>query len=228
MKLASLSFSHEKKKDDFLIPATYFRNRDFEKTNNYSIVEETGDDEVAPPIETTMEPKEGAEQPKAVPKSIELKNLPKRVSGLSLSSLKAKKEHEAIKNPQVSEEDLPIKPFTEEDMQKHWNAYIQKIEKQGKKILASSLHSDVPRLKNSTTIWLEFPNSTMKKEVEREQGPLLDYLKEKLQNYSIEIQISVNEESAKKYAFTPEEKYQKLKEKNPAIEFLRKEFDLDF
>ena len=75
---------------------------------------------------------------------------------------------------------------------------------------------------------MEFPNSTMKKEVEREQGPLLQYLKERLQNHSILLQISVNEESAKKYAFTPEEKYEKLKEKNPAVELLRKEFDLDF
>ena len=68
----------------------------------------------------------------------------------------------------------------------------------------------------------------MKKEVEREQGPLLDYLKQNLANHSITLHITVNEEIVKKYAFTPEEKYQKLKEKNPAIELLRKEFDLDF
>ena len=107
-------------------------------------------------------------------------------------------------------------------------AFIQKLEKKGKKILASNLQADVPKLKDDTTICLEFPNGTMKKEVEREQGPLLLYLKEKLQNHSISIHISVNEESAKKYAFTPEEKYEKLKEKNPAVELLRKEFDLDF
>ena len=68
----------------------------------------------------------------------------------------------------------------------------------------------------------------MKKEIEREQGPLLAYLKDKLQNYSIELEIHVNEEIAKKFAFTPQEKYEKLREKNPAIDLLRKEFDLDF
>ena len=68
----------------------------------------------------------------------------------------------------------------------------------------------------------------MKKEVEREQGPLLQYLKDELKNHLISLKVHVNEESAKKYAFTPEEKYEKLKEKNPAIELLRKEFDLDF
>ena len=230
MKLASLSFSTEKKKDDFIIPATYFRQRDFEKTKEYSITEEVELPQVAEkkePVEQKFE-KGATSQPKPVAKPIELKNRPKRVSGLSLSSLKAKKEHEAIKNPEAIEVNLPQYLFSEEEMQKHWNDYIKKLEKKGKKILASNLQTDVPKLKNDTTICLEFPNGTMKKEVEREQGPLLQYLKENLQNHSIELKISVNEESAKKYAFTPEEKYQKLKEKNPAIELLRKEFDLDF
>ncbi len=35
-----------------------------------------------------------------------------------------------------------------------------------------------------------------------------------------------NEEAVKKFAFTPEEKYQKLREKNPVIDLLRQEFDL--
>jgi DNA polymerase-3 subunit gamma/tau len=67
----------------------------------------------------------------------------------------------------------------------------------------------------------------MKKEIERAQSGLLDYLKEKLNNYSIQLKISVSEEVAKQYAFTPEEKYEKLKSKNPSIELLRSKFDLD-
>jgi len=229
MKLASISFSAEKKKDDFLIPATHFRKRDFEKTKEYSIVEA-----VRPQVAEQHHPVEEETKEKVVPKPqpvakpIELKNPKKRVSGLSLSSLKAKKEHEAVRNPSVPEEKLPNEAFTEKEMQKYWNQYILKMEKKGKKILASNLQTDIPRLRNNTAIWLEFPNSTMKKEVEREQGPLLNFLREKLKNHSIELKISVNEESAKKYAFTPEEKYEKLREKNPAIELLRKEFDLDF
>ena len=34
-------------------------------------------------------------------------------------------------------------------------------------------------VKNDHTIWIELPNSTMKKEVEREQSLMLNYLKEK-------------------------------------------------
>jgi DNA polymerase-3 subunit gamma/tau len=55
----------------------------------------------------------------------------------------------------------------------------------------------------------------------------MTYLKKALNNYSLQLKVTVNEEAARQYAFTPEEKYQKLREKNPAIDLLRKTFDLD-
>ena len=232
MKLASLTFSSEKKKADFIIPATYFRKRDFEKTSEYAIVEDVQPQVAASELQQKASArlkKDVASEPRSSQKPILLSNPAKeRVSGLSLSSLKAKKEHEASKKPSESAQDLPNKPFTEAEMQKHWNNYINMPEIEGKKILASNLQADTPRLKGNDIIWIELPNDTMKKEVEREQGSLLNFLKDKLHNYSVTLTISVNEENAKQYAFTPEEKYEKLKEKNPAIELLRKEFDLDF
>ena len=184
MKLASITMASEKKKNDSIIPATYFRQRDFEKTKEYSITEEVQSEITKPQeVEVQVPKSDVPSETKPAPKPIVLKNLPHRVSGLSLSSLKAKKEHEAIKNPVPAEEDLPHESFSEQELQVHWNDYIQKLEKKGKKILASNLQADVPKLKDDTTICLEFPNGTMKKEVEREQGPLLLYLKEKLQNH---------------------------------------------
>ncbi len=228
MKLASLTYTSEKKKDEFIIPATHFRSNDFQKAPepSYSITETISTKSPPEPPPTTTATEVVEPPKKELGNTITLKNSSKRVSGLSLSSLKAKKEHEAVKNP-VEEKELPTEEFTETDLLTHWNAYIKKLEKQGKKILASNLQTDTPKLEG-TTILLEFPNGTMKKEVEREQGPLLQYLKDELKNHLISLKVHVNEESAKKYAFTPEEKYEKLKEKNPAIELLRKEFDLDF
>jgi DNA polymerase-3 subunit gamma/tau len=52
-------------------------------------------------------------------------------------------------------------------------------------------------------------------------------LRKTLKNYDLHLDITVNEEVAKKYAFTPREKYEKLKEKNPNIELLKKTFGLD-
>ncbi len=160
--------------------------------------------------------------------NIKIKERSKRVSGLSLSSLKAKKEHQLKKiEVIIDEDDLPKENFTEEELLKQWEAYIQKIDRAGKKIMASNLSSDQPKIVDNRNIWIELPNDTMKKEIEREQYELLIFLREQLNNYNIELKITVNEEIAKKFAYTPEEKYQKLREINPAIDLLRKEFDLD-
>ena len=66
----------------------------------------------------------------------------------------------------------------------------------------------------------------MKKEIEREQFELMEYLRAKLNNHFVHLEITVNETTVTKFAFTPEEKYEKLREKNPVIDLLRTEFDL--
>ena len=151
-----------------------------------------------------------------------------KVSGLSLSSIRAKKLYEAQKKAQApGEENLPEDPVEEAQLLSHWRLFTGRMEEKGRKILASSLSTDSPKLLKDHTIWIELPNSTMKKEVERDQHELMAYLKKALNNYSLQLKVTVNEETARQYAFTPEEKYQKLREKNPAIDLLRKTFDLD-
>ena len=85
---------------------------------------------------------------------------------------------------------------------------------------------DTPKLKDKT-IQLEFPNKTNKVEVERDRYNLLGYIRKELNNFDIDIAITVNEEKEKQYYYTPREKFEKLKEKNPNLDLLRKTFDLD-
>ena len=125
-----------------------------------------------------------------------------------------------------SEEELPKEKFTEDEMRASWETFANKLEKDGKFNLASILRIDVPALKD-TTIHLEFPNATNKIEVERQQYDLLSFLRKQLNNYDIVLDIKVNEEKEKLFVYTPEEKYDKLKEKNPKIELLKKLFELD-
>ncbi|WP_209405539.1 DNA polymerase III subunit gamma/tau [Pseudozobellia sp. WGM2] len=197
---------------------------------NYERISEQAEKEI-----TVAEPKpqnteEGTERPELSKEAKKLKSeiVSKRISALSISSLKAKKAHENNKKDHsIDINSLPRSPFSEEEMQKHWAEFVNEIDVKGRKILASNLNSDVPKLLQDTTIWIELPNSTMKKEIEREQYDLMEYLKTQLNNYFINLKITVNEETAKKFAFTPEEKYEKLREKNPTIDLLRQTFDLD-
>ena len=150
------------------------------------------------------------------------------VSGLSIASLKAKKAHEdALKNKVQVDSPIIEDAFTEEILQKHWSDFIEKIEAEGQKIIASNLNADQPKLLDNFVIGITLPNDTMKKEVERAQSGILDYLKSKLNNHSISLEVSVLETMDTKYAFTPEEKYEKIRSKNPAVDVLRQSFDLD-
>ena len=247
MQLASIGAGQKKKSAKGpapqLIPASYYHDRQISETvlpdQEASPVENrdgfaeptqasTQENQSAVPEQTVL-PGPEPETPEQKKVSIKIPGREtEKISGLSLSSIRAKKKHHAEKQAsQPEQENLPSDAFSQEDLHSNWEQYIAQIENEGRKILASSLATDDPKILPEHTIWIELPNSTMKKEVEREQHGLLSFLKERLNNYHLRLKITVNEETAKQFAFTPEEKYQKLREKNPAIDLLRKTFDLD-
>ncbi len=149
------------------------------------------------------------------------------VSGLSLKSLQKKKEI-AEKQAAIltNHEQLPTEAFTQESLQQVWQQYIAQRIAKGEKIIASVLEADIPKLEGAI-IHLTYPNETMKVELERNQGKLLAYLRNQLNNHDIQLDITVNEEEQRKYAYTPQEKYEKLKEQNPQLDLLKKTFDLE-
>lgn len=150
-----------------------------------------------------------------------------KVSALSLGSIRAKKELEAQLNPvQRHHDDLPTEPFTETEMLEQWLKYAQRLGDKGYKIVESLLLINDPKLEG-TTIIHELPNESSKIDFEGEKHDLLGYLRGKLHNHNITIEIKLNENIELKKAFTTEEKYERLKEINPALDLLRKTFDLD-
>ncbi|MFL1013573.1 DNA polymerase III subunit gamma/tau [Flavisericum labens] len=233
MQLASITFDGEKKNSkNYIIPAAYFKKKGITpipvKPPNNNEVSAVSSEEKTNKKEKPQEESKVLEafQVKEPPK-IELNQENKRTSGLSLKSIRAKKEHQ-IKQMEVvvDEEELPKEPFTEKEFLKVWNAYIEKLTKKGKHNLASILSIDKPKIKG-TVAHLEFPNETNKVELERQQYELLATIRKALNNYDISLSITVNEVMEKQYAYTPIEKFEKLKEKNPNIDVLRKTFDLD-
>tara|TARA_B110001469_G_scaffold125449_1_gene140877 strand:+ start:28418 stop:30151 length:1734 start_codon:yes stop_codon:yes gene_type:complete len=233
MQLASITFDGEKKKPSgFIIPASYFRSKNIPevKVTRPVTTQETPTQEPTKEIPAVAEK---VEEPKAAYLKKELpipviKSTQRPTSGLSLSSIRKKKEHQIkLMEVTVDEEDLPNDPFTLETLIKFWNIFVTKLEADGKYNLAAILQIDTPKLINENTIRLEFPNTTNKIEVERQQFELLQYLRKAVNNFSISLDIIVNETLEKQYAYTPEDKYQKLVEKNIHVELLRKTFDLD-
>ncbi|WP_273245863.1 MULTISPECIES: DNA polymerase III subunit gamma/tau [unclassified Flavobacterium] len=151
----------------------------------------------------------------------------RKVSAFSLSSIKAKREQEAMQRASVKQHDeLPKEAFTETDMLLQWNKFAQRLSDSGQKIMATYMQINDPVL-HGTTIRLELPNEGSKVDFDNNKIELLGYLRGKLHNHDIVIDVHVNEVVETKYAFTTQEKFDKLKAINPALELLRKTFDLD-
>ena len=121
---------------------------------------------------------------------------------------------------------MPKEDFSQADFYVYWKKYIDILTKQGDKILPSILSASEPVLKDAQ-IGLTYPNAMMLAEVKKNQVHILNYLRRKLNNYQISFNLILNESEEKKYAYTPEEKYHKLRELNPLIDELRKTFHLD-
>ncbi|MGB2475196.1 MAG: hypothetical protein ACPIB2_00775 [Flavobacteriaceae bacterium] len=151
----------------------------------------------------------------------------KGVASLSLASVQKKKEWEQQQKPSETKTDLPKDPFTQEELELHWNRYQEEKIKKREQNLASLFKLDTPRIKAENLLEYTVPSPLNKVELEREFVYFLPYLKKALNNFSIQIEVVVKLSEEKNFIYTPEEKYQRLKEINPALEKLRKELDLD-
>ena len=249
MQLASILLQDGEKKNDepYIIPAAYFKEKTaatvsvslpLKKETPAALQEDTATPAQQPipsePTEKTTAPETQeplspeVEKPMITPTPV-TPNLMKtrKTSGLSLTSIRKKKEHEENKVEVVIDpENLPTEAFTEAEMQTAWLTYGKMQDKKGERIIGSMFSMNIPTLKDEQ-IQIELPNESMKIDLENAQSGVLQYLYKQLKNYNITLQIIVNVEAAKKYAFTPQDKYEKLQEKNPLIDSLRSTFDLD-
>lgn len=181
------------------------------------------DEEEAEVIEVPIPAETAAETPKTEVAS----NTATKVSALSLSSIRAKRELEKSQKATVRDSiHLPTEAFTETDMLLQWNKYAQRLGDKGRKIMESLMLVNDPKLQG-TTIVHELPNEGSKIDFESEKLDLVGYLRGKLHNHDIMIELIVNEGMDSRRAFTPQDRFNRLNEMNPNLEILRKLFDLD-
>ncbi|WP_298153411.1 DNA polymerase III subunit gamma/tau [Flavobacterium sp.] len=151
-----------------------------------------------------------------------------KVSALSLASIRAKKELEQSGKAATKEHtELPTEPFSETDMLLQWNKYAQRLSDKGQKIMEALLLINDPKLEG-TVIRHQLPNEGSAIDFESGKHELLGYLRGKLHNHDITIEVMVNENISSRKAFTPQDRFNRLNEINPSLELLRKTFDLDF
>ena len=214
MKLCSISQIELKKKITIIPSNSMKNNKDLIKKETKIIKKE----------KKTLPASNNKEEKSDIPKV----NIDKVISGLSISSLRIKKN---IKKNKEKEQELKnskdqSKKFSEEDLRKLWVKYYSNLLDNGEKNLASILQIDQPIIKNNHEIHFTLSNNINKIELEKNKNKLLGFLKEKLKNNLIELIVHVNKEKEKQFIYSTTEKFEKLKAINPSIEKMRKEFKL--
>ena len=221
MQIASITFDGAKKKSsNYIIPATFF-------TSLSPSVKKT---EVKPATSVVSKPQKAQEKPvvttNETPKPT-LKNIKRRTSALSLKSLHQKKDVKVNLDEEENYDNHPKTPFSLDELKDAWKKYYFQLQRLGEQSMAAIIASDEPKLQEDFTIIFAVPSDLMKSQLEKGKPKLLRFLREKLNNYGIQINVKVNETIEKKFAYTPQEKYDKLKEKNPLLEKLKSTFGLD-
>ncbi|MBS7563962.1 DNA polymerase III subunit gamma/tau [Mucilaginibacter sp. Bleaf8] len=119
--------------------------------------------------------------------------------------------------------------FTTEDFLTCWHAYIAKIKAEGKPMTLITIFIANPPKQLSATEFEIIVNNRTQESVFRDGKPdLMNYLRTKLRNFSIEVHTRVDEQQVTKRPYTASEKFQHMAAKNANLMELRKMFNLEF
>lgn len=122
------------------------------------------------------------------------------------------------------------RPFSQEDLIRHWLAYADSIMGTRPR-MANSLKHHLPALGDALQIELVLSNSAQLEEFNRDIKPhLVPYLEKALENNRFKLLpvIPESEEPEQSSLYTPEEKYDHMLKKNPDLGKLKERFNLDF
>jgi len=224
MQIASITFDGEKKKpSNYIIPATFFTSISPPLKKEIIPDVKAKDDLKTPPKVVDKEPLASST---LISKPPILKNIKRRSNSLSLKSIHQQKDIKKT-TTEINYDDYPRKPFTESELQTAWKDFQKFLIKKGEKSIASILATDIPTLQENFHIQFILPNKLMEDQLKQVKPKLIKFIRESLNNYGISLNIVVNETIEKKFAYTAQEKYNKLLEKNAFLKDLKDTFQLD-
>jgi len=185
----------------------------------------------APPVIPAGENKTlAAEKPRQAATStqatVKLRDLKETVSG-TISIKQAVKPKESITEV-LDEPALYNKatPFTQEDLNTAWKEYVAGL-KSEMPHLYNSLAGYIPVLKDGFNIEISLENKLLETDLFQKKGEMLGFLRSKLDNYQLNLTAKVEENSRELKPYTDKEKFDKMAAKNPALQKLREELDLE-
>jgi DNA polymerase III subunit gamma/tau len=125
----------------------------------------------------------------------------------------------------LSEADKPEDNISLPDLMQVWKELAESFMDDSRSLYVAMTKHE-PDLKGST-IHIDVDNAIQADEISERKLQLLNHLRKELNNYAIRIEVRITENNQQQKAYLPKEKLQKLIEKNPDIQRLATELDLD-
>ena len=245
MQLASIltenNSSVEKKKPSIKAPDGFtIIDKPEEKEKKEAIPNEQTPKTVTEPNKVQAK-KTVVEKPEEKTEAIKTEPKARRVNKLASLGLKSKTASLSINELTSSKEEVDAKdaefssdlrePFNQEQLLDTWKKLAEKIkagQEEGSSIVCAAMSTHTPVFNESFQIHLKVDNLSQEEEVRVFRTEIHSYLRKELRNGAIELHTKILKDKKQKKAYTPEEKFNKLADKNPNLLRLKKELDLDF
>jgi len=128
--------------------------------------------------------------------------------------------------PEAQESQFGEETFSQHDFTEVWMKFANTFQEKQPNFFIT-LTARNPELKDEHTIALVVDNAVQLDEVIRRRSEILTFLRKALNNRNIELEVLINTRDEDKKHFSPEDKFKKMAEKNPAINSLKNQLDLE-
>lgn len=211
MQVSSINFLEQSKK----------KNKNFVVSSKN---DNTSDSE--PTVKNNNEPSEEKPAEKEKKESvIELKEVNPVPSSKTISILGSLKDEQEI------EDNIEIAKnsdhFSNDDLQARWKEMNSNFSNKGKTNLVLALNSNKPVLKENYVVEVTLSNTSQVELLNEEKLNILGYLREKMNNDSIDIITNVVQSDKNDTPYTNSDKYKKMYEQNKNLAILGQKLGLD-
>ena len=144
-------------------------------------------------------------------------------------SINAKEVEEKVELKQTNDNKIVHQnDFSQDDVNKCWTNYCQDILKLGKHNLHTILKEKVGQLTENAGIEISLDNKVQEEVLNEEITHLLRFLKKELKNDTLTLNAVINQiEEKEMKAYTAEDQFKKMAEKNPTLLKMRDQFGLE-
>jgi hypothetical protein len=165
-----------------------------------------------------------------VEQTVENKILTSPQGAISTKHLSIKESIEKFKESQQQGnlEDLPREGFSIEHVKMFWKQYAYVVKENGLETFYNALIKRDPILVSEEVLGIVVDNQVQMDYIQAELVGFIEFMRKSLQNYHVDIQLSMSNEPEKETKFlTGKDKFSALARKNPNLHTLKNLFNLD-